>query len=291
MLAYLINLAERTDRLMRAQAEFDRIGVKFTRIAAIDKNNAARGLEDYKLRPFPSFTLTDGEKACLLSHFKAWTEFLATQEQHCLILEDDVVPSAALKDFLDHFNPKGLKANTIRLETYLRLVSLSRSPTLRVGNIVIHKIHSSHWGAASYIMSRAFAKRVLEAPSLPLLPADHLLFDPISPFFDNQRTYQAVPALCIQGDRIAPLQDQEIFDSDIQSERAIYIRHKKSRKPKGLNARLHRRWQRWKRKFDLINRWLGLRQWTTVAFAGDVEASARAVQTSTREEQFEGAAL
>jgi glycosyl transferase, family 25 len=291
MLAYLINLAERTDRLRWAHGEFDRIGIKLQRIAAIDKISVKRYLENYNLSPYPGFTLTGGEKACLLSHFKAWTEFLTTQEEHCLILEDDVVASAALKDFLDHLNPKSLNANTIRLETYLRPVSLSRSPTLRVKDIGIHKIHSSHWGAAGYIISRAFAKRVLETPSVPLLPVDHLLFDPVSPFFDGRLTFQTVPALCIQGDHLTTLQNQKIFHSDLRGERAICDRHRKSRKPKGLNARLHRKWQRLKRKIDLINRWLGVRQWTTVAFAGDGLESAYAFQLSAREKQFEKAAL
>src|SRR5262249_1839 len=145
------------------------------------------------------FSLTDGELGCFLSHFKAWSDFIKTGKKYCLVLEDDVLLSRSLRYFLNRLRSVDIEANIIRLETYFMRVRLTRQSSNCLGNIALHKLYSSHWGAAAYILHRDFTAKLLGCGEFPALPVDHLLFNPVSPFFDKERTFQVVPALCVQG--------------------------------------------------------------------------------------------
>ena len=88
---YLINLDRSQDRLAYSKLEFERHGMDFTRIQAID------GL-DLDIADYPQATqnswayhtpLTVNEVACYMSHLKALRSFLDSDATHGMILEDD----------------------------------------------------------------------------------------------------------------------------------------------------------------------------------------------------------
>ena len=80
MNVYLINLDSRPDRLTSATAQLQDLGINFERIPAISP-----GQDFSELFPF----VTPGVAAIWLSHMKALSAFLATEEEFALILEDD----------------------------------------------------------------------------------------------------------------------------------------------------------------------------------------------------------
>ena len=185
-----------------------------------DRSDWQRGSAPAR-RPSENTPHADGELGCFLSHLKTWRKFVETGEEQCLILEDDFVASCSLRHFLNHFHEIKFNGDTIRLETYLIRVCLKNRPAYRAGGMALHNLYSAHWGAAAYILSRTLAVRLAESPELPLLPVDHLLFDPISPFFDPRRAFQAVPAPCVQGDRLPGQEDDIIYKSDLTPARDV----------------------------------------------------------------------
>jgi GR25 family glycosyltransferase involved in LPS biosynthesis len=80
MNAYLINLDGRPDRLSSATVQLHNLGINFRRIPAISPDR-----DFAELFPF----VTPGIAAIWLSHMKALSTFLATEEEFALILEDD----------------------------------------------------------------------------------------------------------------------------------------------------------------------------------------------------------
>lgn len=90
---YIINLKDSSSRLLKISDDLNIHGIQFNRINAVDGR---------KLSPneFPTYNkqrsinrhgraLTGGEIACYLSHIKALTEFIESESQQALILEDD----------------------------------------------------------------------------------------------------------------------------------------------------------------------------------------------------------
>jgi glycosyl transferase family 25 len=270
---YLINLDRRKDRLKWSQSQLERHQITFRRIAAIDKEDAKSRARNFNFREFRGFSLTDGELGCFLSHFKAWSDFIETGKKYCLVLEDDVLISRSLRYFLNRLRSVDIEANIIRLETYFRRVRLTRQSSNCFGNIALHKLHSSHWGAAAYILHRDFTAKLLGCGEFPALPVDHLLFNPVSPFFDKERTFQVVPALCVQGHLMPGNQTNSIYYSDLKPERST----------RNAVAKLHRRTRETKLRREIlrimnqIGRWSKLAtwrpgtRWTTVPFSCELQ--------------------
>ena len=97
MKTYVINLDRRTDRKARIDKITGECGLEYQRVSAIDAKSQDF-LEISKDLPSdgPTGRTSNNTRACTLSHFKAWTEFLNDPHSgsSALILEDDVVLSS-----------------------------------------------------------------------------------------------------------------------------------------------------------------------------------------------------
>lgn len=94
MLTLLINLDDATDRLSEATNSLKQAGIPFRRIEAVDgRGRPSTDFPEYVERNSIRFygrPMTSGEIGCYLSHLKSVAAFLATDEQFCLVLEDDM---------------------------------------------------------------------------------------------------------------------------------------------------------------------------------------------------------
>ena len=202
------------------------------------------------------------------SHIKVWKEFLKTGYEYCLVLEDDVVVSSSLRHFLDHLARSSIEADTIRLETYLWKVCLERRVTRRIGNVSLHGLQSTHYGSAA-IFWLALRAKAAEWHGSSLLPVDHLLFDPISPFFDKARIFQTMPGLCIQADRMPAEYVASIHESDLKDDRdrrrTAFLGPKKPRKkPRTFAGKIVREATRIANQFKQL---IQGKLWTVVPFS------------------------
>jgi glycosyl transferase family 25 len=215
MRIYLINLARRADRLKTMTEAASRLGLTFTRIAALDAR-LGKPPTDCFADGGPLGEIPAGDKACLMSHRMAWEQFVAGDDSHAAFLEDDVVltPSAAqfLKDAswipagtdvvkLEHYGPPG---QSVLLSDFCDL-----SPASGNQRFQIARMQSRHTGAAAYILSRRAVELLLKEPRFNL-PVDHLLFNPNnSPLFAGLAPWQLLPAIARQEEFVGEKSDIE----------------------------------------------------------------------------------
>jgi glycosyl transferase, family 25 len=99
---YLINLATSNERLEHATSHLRRANIPFERVDAVDgRNKSARDFSEYDdrmARRKYGRSLSGGEVGCFLSHRRCIEQFLATEQLHALVLEDDLVMP---EDFLE----------------------------------------------------------------------------------------------------------------------------------------------------------------------------------------------
>lgn len=227
MRLYLINLDRRPDRLAAMTARAGALGLALTRIAAVDaKTTPAAELDALFAPGGPLGPLPVGDKACFLSHRRAWQAFVATGEAHAVVLEDDVRLSRAARGFLasDAWVPRG--AGLIKLEHYgpkgQRVLLTGFRPAgdgFRLGRML-----SRHTGAAAYLIARETAQRLL-AETRFALPVDHLLFNPNnSPLFAGMAPLQLVPAIARQQECVGGKSDIESTRKPLRALSPAYAR-------------------------------------------------------------------
>lgn len=89
MKAYVINLADRTDRWNDVLGQQDLIGIPLVRVNAVDQAQLLNTSDHISVQ---------GVVATWLSHVKAMDQFLQTDEKFALILEDDFLLSQPLQE-------------------------------------------------------------------------------------------------------------------------------------------------------------------------------------------------
>ncbi len=210
MQIHLINLARRPDRLAAMQAQAARLGLVLARVDAVDAKNTTLPEGRFEQHG-PLGEIPEGDKACFLSHERAWDAFLAGSDAYAAVLEDDVVLSPSAARFLKEpgWIPAGL--DVIKLEHYGppgQAVLLSDLRDLGAG-FRLGQMQSRHTGGAAYILSRKAAQRLMREGRINL-PVDHLLFNPNnSPLARELGPWQLQPAIARQQDFIGDKSDIE----------------------------------------------------------------------------------
>ena len=209
---YLINLARRPDRLASMQAQAERLGLRFTRLEALDAKEADPAAIDRWFRGSgPLGEIPRGDKCCSLSHRMAWEKLVASGAPYAAVLEDDVVLKDRAAFALGGSDWISEGTDLIKLEHYGpagQSVLLSDFRDVGQG-FRIARMRSRHTGAAAYILSRRAAELLLAASSFDL-PVDHLLFNPNnSPVFARLQPWQLLPVVARQQDFVGDKSDIE----------------------------------------------------------------------------------
>jgi len=229
MRLYLINLARRPDRLAAALRQAVPLGLTLERVEAVDAAREDPGTVDLWFEPNnlkgggPLGEIPRGDKACLLSHRRAWELFAASGDGHAVFLEDDVrlspsaralltsdnwIPADAAVVKLEHYGPPGQAV----LLTQFRAISMAppRQAAPAPGeDFRMGRMLSRHTGAAAYILSRGAAQLLLGETRFDL-PVDHLLFNPNnSKLFARLAPWQLVPAIARQEEFVGAKSDIE----------------------------------------------------------------------------------
>ncbi len=207
---YVINLDRRPDRWADISGQLDQLGVDYTRVRAVD------GLHDKIDVAYDPMKQSPPEIGVFMSHRKCWQSLLESGDEACIVMEDDAVISPDLVQFLNDPGFLVPDADLIRLETRPEKSWVTRRAAYTSNGMSVKRLYRSPMGAAGYLISRAFAQRVLAATEVPEITIDnYLLHYPI----DNgprPNRYQLDPAVCIQRAWIYYDKGTHFGDSDLR---------------------------------------------------------------------------
>ena len=195
-IAIVLNLPQATDRLQHIDKLFTHFGIDYI----LEKGDGIDYLpEDVLVRyGSPADPIKLREIACTQSHVSAWRTFLSTDKEECMIAEDDIL---LCRNFDMIWNNLEIPEDTFaiwKLETVNATCTIQRRCECEYDGFSFHQLYTEHSGAAAYIINRKTAKFLLSVANDFRAIIDEELFDPIVRSVPMCRTYQAVPALCIQ---------------------------------------------------------------------------------------------
>ena len=195
-IAIVINLPQATDRLQHIDKLFTHFGLNYI----IEKAKCIDDLPEDVLARYgsPTNEITLRAIACTQSHVSAWKTFLSTDNEECMIAEDDILLCRNFDSIWNNLDIPGDSYAIWKIETMNATCTIQKSCERQYNGFSFHQLHSGHAGAAAYIINRKTAKFLLSVASDFRAIIDNELFDPILCNVPMCRTYQAIPALCIQ---------------------------------------------------------------------------------------------
>ena len=199
--SYLINLDKDTARLAFMHANFQRLGLKYERFAAIDQRTFSEAAYQQFMidRPRGGKLWLRGQMGCFCSHYALWHTIAQGPDNYCAVFEDDVHIADDLVNLLGNMDSIPGDVDLIRLDTSTNRIKLSRQVVAVMGKRKLYRVESTSWCTGGYIIHRRAARRLLELPRVYHQPVDVLLFNYensiIAPTFSVLQCY---PALCVQ---------------------------------------------------------------------------------------------
>lgn len=199
MKIYYINMDEAVDRRQFMEEQFGKLGLSATRVSgvgvqALDQATLLRYCDAKKYQ-----CLVPEEIACTSSHLKAMRHLLSSEDEYALIIEDDVVLSPALPEFLEQWQQQKPGIDLARLETFVRFpVLLWPEVQEKIAGTSLHRPAGYADGAAAYIISRRGALAVVSDTEVLAVAIDGTLNNPQSRTARNLTIRHVVPGLCVQ---------------------------------------------------------------------------------------------
>jgi glycosyl transferase, family 25 len=208
----VINLDRCADRLAHMRAAFERLGLAFERLPAVDGGQLpAESINDINARNQWVRPLTRAEIGCLLSHVACWQAIAAGDEPYGAVFEDDIriSPNAAALLRSSTWLPQG--ADFIKIETRNRPVTVSRRTQGRAEGRQLFRLLSFHDGLGGYILSKSCARWLCARVQERTAPIDQLVLNPEFGVFGQLNVLQLAPAICIPN-QIARRGDASLAD-------------------------------------------------------------------------------
>lgn len=221
--AYLVNLDRSPGRLDFMRRQFEALGLAVERVAAVDGSTI-------DLAPYADSGLTPGEVGCFLSHRAIWEKLLRSDDDHALVLEDDVRLSTELPELLSNLSWIPETAGVVKLDMAGGRIGVGKSACNVPGARKLWLLRTMHTGTAGYIVSRAYAAKLIEESAGLKEAVDHFMFGIDAVANDYGHIWQMAPAAVAQEKR---------FNTDLQPELESLIQPKR-RKQRSWLKRLGR---------------------------------------------------
>lgn len=172
---YVINLDRSPDRLKRIVHALQQTGVAYERFSAVDGRSLDLSAEaDFDAdgyarlhgkKPVPN------EVGCYFSHLGVMKRFLQTSHSHCLVLEDDALLPADLREVVQQVLSSSAQGDLTLLYGNRRFVAL---PVARLqGERKIVGYWGKQTGATAYLVNRKAAQAFVQHLLPMRLPLDH----------------------------------------------------------------------------------------------------------------------
>jgi glycosyl transferase family 25 len=176
---WVINLDRAPERLQQISAQLQRLGLPFTRLAAVDARAMTPEdkacLDEAAFQRLHGMTPLWGELGCYLSHVRVMEAFLASGARFALVLEDDVGLHDSLPAVLQGLARHADRWDMVKLSA---VHSGTPQPVLEVApGHQLAVMLSRCTGSSAYLINRHAAQAYLHRPTglLPMrLPYDHV---------------------------------------------------------------------------------------------------------------------
>jgi glycosyl transferase family 25 len=205
---WVINLESRPDRLQSIGKQLDSMNIEWSRLNAIDGKNCDETVLNISARHGKIGSLSEGVRGCTASHYKFWQEFISSDEEFAIVLEDDVKLSEEFKKLICDLTWIPKNANIIKLEKF----TSNRPSKLLLGHPIttalgktrqIRRMYSRHCGTGAYLISRAGAIKAIDWKKPFSVPIDHVLFNAtVSRFSSVIKPMILVPPIAWQSEDI-----------------------------------------------------------------------------------------
>lgn len=220
---YVISLTTATDRREHIINEFGKQGIEFEFFDAITPDLNKITCKNLDIDLTNNQRLSDGEKACFLSHLCLWQSMIDNNTEYLVIFEDDIILSEDIKYFLNpNFMKQSLTWDIIKLETFFEKTHITNNLTHQ--QRIVGRLKSPHMGAGAYIINKQGAIKLINqiknTPPTQLMAIDHILFEM---FIHQLQIYQISPAPCIQ----SMFLDKTLLRSQLESHRQSNAVHRK----------------------------------------------------------------
>jgi glycosyl transferase family 25 len=195
MQIYYINLESRPDRRQRLELQLGQLGLSAIRISATTPGDIDPQIIAKYCRGQFGNPLSAPELACTFSHLAAMKKIATGREPFGLVLEDDMVLSTMLPDFLARFEAAPAALDILKLDTdrYVARVLNGKPPA--IAGISLSKVATDRMGCGAYIISRSAAKRISDAKNILALQIDESLYRLTSPAVRGLELRHADPGL------------------------------------------------------------------------------------------------
>ncbi|WP_084652730.1 glycosyltransferase family 25 protein [Mesorhizobium sp. WSM1293] len=206
MKSYIINLDRSPGRMQRMADRLNSIGADFERVPAVDGRLLSEAEISDVYRPLAgAAAMTPEEVGCFLSHRKCWERIVSGTDAYGCVFEDDMLISKQAALFLGggtDWIPRN--ADIVKIETVGGRVWLDRVVSPLTGAFKLALLRSFHFGSGGYILSRAAAERLLAVTRVFSDAVDHVKFNPACGIAGSLKSYQVIPALCVQTQAFYP---------------------------------------------------------------------------------------
>ncbi len=228
---YVISLTTATQRRKHIQKEFDLHNVSFKFYDALMPSEKLGQLIQTYLPNLAHTKLSEGEKACFMSHYMLWKKCIDDNLPYIYIFEDDVLLGEDAYAFLeeDSWLSERFRENepfVLRFETFLNYSKCSEANIKPYRQREILKLIVENCGTAGYIISKEAIIRLMKFIETlskdKLCSIDLIMFNRF-----NKDTYQLVPALCVQ--EMVYYSNNSSLTSQLQEDRAFF-QNKKEKK-------------------------------------------------------------
>lgn len=228
MKCYLINLDRSPQRLEHMTAAFGRIGIDFVRVPATDGRLLSAGeVKEIAAPKSDEMPWTLQEVGVAISQRRCWQMIAEGDDEYGAVFEDDLFFSDDAAEYLSHYDWLPVGVDVLKLETVGTKVSVSLFGAA-AGSRRVHRLHSNHWGAGAYILSRRLARKLVSGSAVFTDQPDVVLFRQPS----DTSAFQLMPAVCIQDLVLNGHLPDTKLSSTLEAER-VPLRKKSPRKPRG----------------------------------------------------------
>ena len=227
---YVISLTAAIKRREHIKREFARHNIPFEFFDALVPSKELSRLIQTYLPNLAHARLSEGEKACFMSHYMLWKKCIDDNLPYIYIFEDDILIGENAAHFLvkDEWLTERFSKNrafVLRFETFLNYSKCVEANISPYCERQILKLAVENCGTAGYVISKEAIKKLMvfiDSLSVDnLSPIDLIMFNRF-----NQDTYQLVPALCVQEGQLNPKNIS--LESQLKDERSL-VHDKKKR--------------------------------------------------------------